>query len=201
MLDDLQIDLLCRQLNVTESGRQLVQRIRTSDPARRVGGGRSNVCVRYPSRKMGFVVQAESHTVELSLVYELEHDPEVLEYYDQPEHLTLRYTSKNGKNLGISHTPDFLVVHRDRIEFVECKTEEDLAGLSEKIPNRYLKDEAGRWICPPGEEAASEFGLSYRVWSSSGIDWIFQDNIRFIEDYLRNECPDPSSAQTERVIS
>ena len=201
MLDDLQVDLLCRKLNLTESGHSLVRRIRTSDPARRVGGGRSNVCVRYPSRKMGFVVQAESHTVELALVYELEHDPEVLEYYDQPEHLTLRYPSKNGKNLGISHTPDFLVVRRDRIEFVECKTEEDLVCLSEKMPNRYLKDEVGRWICPPGEEASSKFGLSYRVWSSSGIDWIFQDNIRFIEDYLRNECPDPPPAHSERVRS
>ena len=201
MLDDLQIDLLCRQLDVTESGHRLLRRIRTSDPARRVGGGRSNVCARYPSRKMGFVVQAESHTVELALVYELEHDPEVLEYYDQPEHLTIRYPSKNGKNLGISHTPDFLVVRRNKIEFVECKTEEDLVGLSEKMPNRYLKDEKGRWICPPGEEAASEFGLSYRVWSSSGIDWIFQDNIRFIEDYLRGECPDPSPSRSEKVRS
>ena len=77
MLDDLQIDLLCRQMNATESGRLLVRRDRTFDPARRVGGGRSNVCVHYPSRKMEFVVQAESHTVELALVYELEHDPEV----------------------------------------------------------------------------------------------------------------------------
>ena len=199
MLDDLQVDLLCRQLSITESGRQLVRRIRSSDPARRVGGGRSNVCVRYPSRKMGFVVQAESHTVELSLVYELEHDPEVLEYYDQPEHLTLRYASKNGKNLGVSHTPDFLVICRDRIEFVECKTEEDLVALSEKMPNRYRKEEDGRWICPPGEGAASEFGLSYRVWSSSGIDWTFQENIRFIEDYLRDECLDPSSALSRKV--
>lgn len=201
MFDGLQIDLLIGQLNIPESGRQLVRRIRTSDPARRVGGGRSNVCVRYPSRKMGFVVQAESHTVELALVYELEHDPEILEYYDQPEHLTLRYSGKNGRNLGVSHTPDFLVVRRDRIEFVECKTEEDLIVLSERMPNRYKKDEDGRWVCPPGEAAASEFGLSYRIWSSSGIDWVFQDNIRFIEDYLRSDCPDPSPEMSEKVLS
>ena len=201
MLDDLQIDLLFGQLNIPESGRQLVRRIRTSDPARRVGGGRSNVCVRYPSRKMGFVVQAESHTVELALVYELEHDPEILEYYDQPEHLTLRYSGKNGRNLGISHTPDFLVIRQDRIEFVECKTEEDLIGLSERMPNRYKKDEDGRWVCPPGEAAASEFGLSYRIWSSSGIDWVFQDNIRFIEDYLRSDCPEPPPEMSEKVLS
>lgn len=38
MLDNLQIDLLFRQLNIPELGLQLVRRIRTSDPARRVGG-------------------------------------------------------------------------------------------------------------------------------------------------------------------
>jgi hypothetical protein len=64
-----------------------------------------------------------------------------------------------------------------------------------------MKDEGGRWICPPGEAAASEFGLSYRIWSSSGIDWVFQDNIRFIEDYLRSDCPDPSPEMAEKVLS
>ena len=31
---------------------------------------------------MGFTIQFESHRVELPLVYEMEHDPGVLEYYD-----------------------------------------------------------------------------------------------------------------------
>jgi putative transposase len=43
--------------------------IRRCNPARRVGGGRRNVPGRYPSRKMGAVVQFESHRVELPFVY------------------------------------------------------------------------------------------------------------------------------------
>jgi hypothetical protein len=39
---------------------------------------------------MGVTIQFESHRVELPFVYEAEHDPQVLEYYDQPgEKVTL----------------------------------------------------------------------------------------------------------------
>lgn len=59
------------------------------NPTRRVGGGRDNVSGRYPSRKMGLTIQFQSHGVELPLVYEMEHDPGVLEYYDQPPSIPL----------------------------------------------------------------------------------------------------------------
>ena len=41
------------------------------------------------------------------------------------------------------------------------------------------------WICPPGESYATALGLYYLVRSSRDIDWIFQRNIQFLEDYLR----------------
>jgi hypothetical protein len=65
-------------------GRSVIHQIRSSDPARRVGGGHRNVSGRYPSKKMGVTIQFESHRVELARIYELEHDPDVLEYWDQP---------------------------------------------------------------------------------------------------------------------
>ena len=99
MLDSQQLDILCRKLGVTEHGRKLIDSIRKGSPVRRVGGGRQNVCVRYPSRKMGCIIQAESHTVELVLVYEMEHDPDIFEYYDQPTSLKLKYQSLKNKNL------------------------------------------------------------------------------------------------------
>src|SRR5688572_3271415 len=46
---------------------------------------------RYPSRKMGVTVQFESHCVELPTVFELEHDDDVLEYYDQVSAINLYY--------------------------------------------------------------------------------------------------------------
>jgi len=72
------------RVNLSQAARSLVDRIRASPPVRRVRSGRSNVCGRYPSRKMGVTIQFESHHVELAAIYEMEHNPDVLEYYDQP---------------------------------------------------------------------------------------------------------------------
>jgi hypothetical protein len=40
--------------------------------------------VEYTSRKMGVMIQTESYKVELAGAHEMDHDPEVLEFYDQP---------------------------------------------------------------------------------------------------------------------
>ena len=64
-------------------GETFAELTRSSDPARRVQSGCRNVSGAYPSRKMGMTIQFESHRVELAAVYEMQHDPDVLEYYDQ----------------------------------------------------------------------------------------------------------------------
>ena len=71
----------CRRLALAETTQSAIAEVRSRNPTRRVGGGRDNVSGRYPSRKMGLTIQFESHRVELPLVYEMEHDPAVLEYY------------------------------------------------------------------------------------------------------------------------
>ena len=40
---------------------------------------------------MGVTIQFESHRVELAAIYELEHDQDVVEYYDQPPTFKLDY--------------------------------------------------------------------------------------------------------------
>jgi len=134
---------------------------------------------------MGLTIQFESHRVELPFVYNMEHDPGVLEYYDQPPSIPLAYQAANGRRLSVLHTPDYFVIRRDSVGWEECKTAEDLEKLAIKSPNRYRRDGAGTWCCPPGEEYASEFGLYYRVRSSGEIDWVLQRNLQFLEDYLR----------------
>jgi putative transposase len=69
----------CGRLSLSPEARQAVERVRSAGPTRRVGGGRDNVSGRYPSRKMGVTIQFESHRVELAFIYEMEHDPDVLE--------------------------------------------------------------------------------------------------------------------------
>ena len=58
-----------QRLDISEQARSIISHIRSSGPSRRVRGGNSNVCGRYPSRKMGVSIQFESHRVELAGVY------------------------------------------------------------------------------------------------------------------------------------
>lgn len=59
---------------------------------------------------MGVTIQAESHKNELAGIYAMEFDPGTLEYYDQPPAIKLKYVAKDGKPVGVLHTPDFFVL-------------------------------------------------------------------------------------------
>ena len=172
MLNEQDFAAWANRLKHSEPARSVVAHVRCSDPARRVGGGRSNVAGRYPSKKMGRTIQFESHRVELPAIFELEYDDSVLEYYDQAPSIKLDYCSADGKRLGVLHTPDFFVIRTDSAGWEECKTEEELTRLSERNPNRYCRDDQV-WICPPGRQYADRLGLYYRVRSSAGINWHF----------------------------
>ncbi len=187
MLSEKEFQDWCDRLDISEKTKKLITNIRSSEPSRLVGGVRSNVCGRYPSRKMGKTIQFESHRVEAPKIYTLEQDRNVFEYYDQPPPIKLNYQGKNGKNLGVVHTPDFFVLDKDGASWIECKTEEKLEKLEEKNPNRFCRDADGNWRCPPGEEYAAQFGLSYRVCSDQEFNWTLQRNFLFLEDYYRAE--------------
>ena len=186
MLNEDDLYKLCQKLNLSQPAQQVIGEIRSSPPARRVRSAAGNVSVRYPSRKMGVIIQAESHRNELAGVYEKEYDPEVLEYYDQPPRIKLNYVAKSGRRVGVWHTPDYFVIRNDSIGWEEWKTETELLRLSEQMPHRYIQKE-NTWRCPPGEKHAAQFGFFYHVRSSAEIDWVLQRNLLFLEDYLRAE--------------
>ena len=190
----------CGRLNLNEPAQNLIDHVRSSDPARRVGGGRSNVSGLYPSRKMGVTIQFESHRVELAAIYAMEHDPLTLEFYDQPPSILLDYNSSKGKRLSVRHTPDFFVLRQDFAGWEEWKTEEDLNRLTEHNPNRYCL-EAGLWHCPPGERYAAQFGLSYQVRCAKEIHWRLQRNILFLHDYLHADPKAIDGAIQERILA
>jgi putative transposase len=80
MLNEKELAAWYRRLNLKEPAKELINRVRSSDPARRVGSGRSNVSGFYPSRERGVTIQFESHRVELAAIFEMEHDPQILEF-------------------------------------------------------------------------------------------------------------------------
>src|SRR6266851_4084354 len=183
MFSSSQFKQWCEALQLPAQTVDLIARIRFSPPARRVQGRAGNVSGTYPSRKMGVTIQFESHTVELGAIYLMEHDEEVFEFYDQPPSFKLSYQTPSGRKTTPFHTPDFFVIRKDQAGWEEWKTEEQLHKLAEKQPFRYQQS-GGAWHCPPGEEYASAFGLSYRLRSSAELPRTFIDNLDFLEDYL-----------------
>ncbi len=185
MMNQMEFELWCKKAALTEAGKAFVTQIRSSNPARRVASGAANVSGRYCSTKMGVTIQFESHCVELPRILELEREKDVLEYYDQPTQIKLNYRSPRGRSVATLYTPDFFVMHTDCAGFEECKTEEELLKLEEKNPERYYKDEQEQWRCPPGEEFAKKYGLYFAVRSAKEINWIYQRNLNFLDDYFR----------------
>ena len=80
MLNESELSAWCERLHTSSLARSVIEQVRSSPPARQVGGGSRNVSGRYPSRKMGFTIQFESHRVELAGIFEMEHDQSVLEF-------------------------------------------------------------------------------------------------------------------------
>lgn len=198
-----QDDLLAwfQRLGTPDTTRSIINHIRSSGPSRRVAGGRSNVSGRYPSRKMGVTIQFESHRVELAGIYEMEHDPNVLEYFDQPPAIKLDYASAAGKRMCVLHTPDFFVVRQQEAGWEEWKTEEDLDRINAHNPNRYSVGKDGQWHCPPGKAYAEPLRLYYRLRCASEINWTYQRNIQFLEDYFRSDSPSIQTRSKELLIA
>src|SRR5882672_5469743 len=103
----------CQQRGLEPATQAYLARLRAAPPVRRVQGRAQNVSGTYASRKMGMTIQFESHTVELWAIYAMEYDTQVVEYFDQPDTLTLTYQSLAGRTVVVSHTPDFLVLRQD----------------------------------------------------------------------------------------
>ncbi len=85
----------------------------------------------------------------------------------------------------VRHTADFFVLRASSAGWEECKTQQELLTLLDKQLNRFSHSEKDGWTSPPGEDYAKELGLYYRVRSSGKINWAYQRNTVFLEDYCR----------------
>ncbi len=144
-------------------------------------------------------IQFESHRNEFPAILDFEHDPEVLEYYDQPDSIKLTYADKSGRNTGCMHTPDFFVLRQSSAGWVECKPEDNLLELQKEMPNRYVRKLDGTWHCPPGIAYAGQFGLTYTLRSSLENSSELTRNLIFLDDYFRREYSPPAKKLIEKV--
>ena len=129
----------------------------------------------------------------------MERDEDVLEYYDQPTRLQLRYHARSGKNTTQWHTPDFFVIRRDHAGFEEWKKASAAEGLTVTMPERYVYRSAGGWQCPPGETAAAVYGLSYRVRTDAELHPLYIQNLKFLQDFWIHEYPVTASQESQVV--
>ena len=182
-LTDEEFRVWCQRNNIEPQTAAYIQRIREASPERKVHSRASNVSGRYPSMKMGFSIQFESQHVELWGIYTMERDEDVLEMYDQPTRIQLHYQARSGRKTSPWHTPDFLVLRCAFAGFEEWKPAASLDKLAVSQPHRYQRQASGGWQCPPGEIAASEVGLSYRVRSSAEYHPLYIQNLKFLQDF------------------
>jgi putative transposase len=157
MMNNIAFEQWALELRLKPNTKDLITRIRTSAPSRRVRSAAGNVSGSFPSRKMGLTIQFESHTLELPYIQILENDPEVLEFYDQPEQIRLTYKHPNGKKVSFYSTPDFFVLRKASAVWIEVKPIDILQEWQKKTPARICQDQNGRWKCPPAIQYASQF--------------------------------------------
>lgn len=199
MLNTTQLDAYCERNGITRKARLVIDQVRASPPTRRVQSGAHNVACRFSSRKMGLVIQAESHKNELPAVIGWENDKQTYEFYDQPPKVKLRYVGRNGKSACHNATPDFFLLQEGFTGWVECKTEEWLQSRAAEGSTLYVRDGNGGWRCPAGEAYAATVDLGFRVRSSSATQWITIRNLEFLADYLDERCPAPPMEALQRV--
>ena len=188
----------CLSLQLPKATEELITSIRSSSPVRKVRGRANNVAGRYPSPKMQLTMQFESQHVELWAIYGMERDDDVLEYYDQPVRLPLRYRAKSGRNTTQWHTPDFFVLRKAAAGFEEWKPAHSLDKVASAMPNRYQQDVDGKWRCNPGEAYAQSLGLFYRVRSSAEYHPLYIQNLKFLQDFWAH--PLPQATEQEALV-
>ena len=114
------------------------------------------------SRKMGWTQDSESRSAELPFRLHCEFSLAVLFVFSQPESIIFQYINSKGKKVTIRKTQDFLVVTQEAVYLVECKTCSQLERECEKRPEMFIREGDG-YRCPPGEEAAADFGFKFTV--------------------------------------
>jgi putative transposase len=188
LLTDKEFVTYCQRLRLSPEAIDVITSIRQSAPSRLVQATHVSSPTRYYSSKMGWSLGAESRTVEAAFYRAFDDDDDIIEIWDQPPKVWLRYRSGKGRALSpIPTTFDAFILGRTWAGWVEFKKEEQLQKLTDHNPNHYRLGDDGHYHCPPGEDYAAKYGLQCRVLSSADIDWVYQRNLLWMEAYLRKK--------------
>lgn len=186
-----------RSAGTTAEGIDYIASVRESQPARRVGGTRFlAVTSRFPSKKMGRTIQAESRTGELPFAQSLELDDDVVEYYDQPA--TVQVTRFRGGRKHLSpYTADFLVLRRARAQVVQIKPQKWINEQRELHPAEWTY-EKGRWESLPLSAPFRRMGIEHVMRPIDEIGGIEAANLNILAT-LRSSVEEPPQALLDKA--
>ncbi|MBH8578326.1 DDE-type integrase/transposase/recombinase [Nostocaceae cyanobacterium CENA369] len=73
--------------------------------------------------------------------------------------------------------------------------------IAQDSPNRWQREDNGKWRCPPAEEYASQYNLYYTVCSSAEINSVFVRNFVWLEDYFQKEQLQVEESVTSAILT
>lgn len=183
------IETIFRRTQMPKAGREYVMGAMAQGPARQVQARQGGTCVRHISKKMGATMMMESRRGESALAWLLENDPTVRAYFAQPTTVTLDVLRPDGTRATIlPYTPDFMVIEHDRICIKEVRDTARFLADSKRSPDRFFVDADGKHRNIPAESHFKALGLAYELIVVSELPHRLVENIRFLEDYHREDC-------------
>jgi len=195
------IDELLDSYGLTLAGRQYVDFVRTNPPDRAVTANAVRNCtVRFASRRMGRVIQAESRTIEAAYAIEREFDLEdTVEFWDQPRAVSIVGTRADGATYRAHYTADFLVLRKSGIQAVQLKPLSKLQRLVEQRPDDWWHD-GTRFHYRPATKAFAELGIPHEVVDSSQLNQLRIENLLLLLSARYNKSDQATSRVGKRVL-
>jgi hypothetical protein len=191
LLTEFEIQNLFQKYALNTEARELVNLARQNGPVIEIDQRHGNSISMFYSRKMGNRhVKLSSRLIDTpaSIIYE--HDPACFEFWPLPFSVDLIIDDKKGVTVTRKqHIPRFLTIRSDGFYIDDWKDESWLLKKSYKINDHYFKDTDHRWHYKPAETLFNQIGFHYNLRSTIEHPHSFIDNIRFLEDYQKPECP------------
>jgi len=180
VFNELELEHYFEQYKLCEAARRYIRNTRTSPPFRAVqSNGKKNVCTAYASIKMGRTINTESRTGEYAIACEIELDEDAIEYWEQPEPVTLVRTDVDGKQRTVTYFPDLLVLRKSGPVVVQVKLAGELPELKSKSPADWIERD-GRVVFVPADTAFATIGLPHQVVTTAHISQVRTSNISLL---------------------
>lgn len=196
----INIEFLASSLGVTSAGISIVNKIMASEPNRRVRASSvvGNKTIRYPSKKMGFTIQAESE-LEFCGLLTHEHSNNVVKFFDQPLAIDLTYQS-GPRRVRQPTTLDYFVISNSFIGYEEWKPTHILEKIAKKRPDHICLDpHTNRFTSPAVTRALSDTGLGFRICTEKDVNPVLVSNIDFLQGYFKSEPDGTYRAKIEKI--